>query len=356
MFDNHTLGECFQHDNWTRSRIYGYARALTAEQLRQPFELGAGSLLATFRHIYGAERIWLERWRGELPPFPPSSTITELEELARVHDELAEMRAGLIAELDNEALQQSINYVDPQEKSRNVPLGGLLLHVYNHNVHHRAQTLNMLRRLGVQVDMLDFLVFRAEQPTVAWEPSARTRAIELGLAVGPEPVSPARLSTPCLFTYYSYNDWANTRLFSVSKKLDDEQLDRTFDIGLGTLRRTLVHLYNADQWWYENWTAGGKPEFDELPQTTSVSELEQLLNETSAKRNEFLADCGDDDLQREVGAWVRPDARFCFRLGESMLQVCTHGTHHRAQALNMLRQLGVELPSLELVDWLDQQK
>ena len=48
----------------------------------------------------------------------------------------------------------------------------------------------------------------------------------------------------------------------------------------------------------------------------------------------------DDGLQREVKAQPRPDYFASFPIGQTMLQLCNHGTHHRAQALNMLRHLG----------------
>jgi uncharacterized damage-inducible protein DinB len=34
-----------------------------------------------------------------------------------------------------------------------------------------------------------------------------------------------------------------------------------------------------------------------------------------------------------------------------MVQVCSHGTHHRAQALNMLRRLGAPVSELDLILW-----
>jgi uncharacterized damage-inducible protein DinB len=41
-----------------------------------------------------------------------------------------------------------------------------------------------------------------------------------------------------------------------------------------------------------------------------------------------------------------------FRIGESMIQLGVHGTHHRAQAVNMLRRLGVTTGPTDLVVFL----
>lgn len=41
---------------------------------------------------------------------------------------------------------------------------------------------------------------------------------------------------------------------------------------------------------------------------------------------------------------------------QTLLPLCTHGTHHRAQALNMLRHLEVPIPDLDLDTWLCQDR
>jgi uncharacterized damage-inducible protein DinB len=43
---------------------------------------------------------------------------------------------------------------------------------------------------------------------------------------------------------------------------------------------------------------------------------------------------------------------FRFSRRTALVHVCTHGAHHRAQALNMLRHLGVEeLPEVDAITW-----
>jgi uncharacterized damage-inducible protein DinB len=58
-------------------------------------------------------------------------------------------------------------------------------------------------------------------------------------------------------------------------------------------------------------------------------------------------------LYRVVIAKPGPELELAFHLGESLLQLGVHGTHHRAQAINMLRQLGARTPPTDYLDWLD---
>jgi uncharacterized damage-inducible protein DinB len=73
---------------------------------------------------------------------------------------------------------------------------------------------------------------------------------------------------------------------------------------------------------------------------------------TAAARREYLAGLSDDDLARTVEARPGGATVIACRLGESMLQLCCHGTHHRAQAVNMLRQLDRPTRMLDLIVWL----
>ncbi len=50
---------------------------------------------------------------------------------------------------------------------------------------------------------------------------------------------------------YAYGDWASSRVFDASSRAPDAELDRKFEIGPGTLRKTLKHIYGAERIWCE---------------------------------------------------------------------------------------------------------
>ena len=147
------------------------------------------------------------------------------------------------------------------------------------------------------------------------------------------------------------NRWATRNMLETCAGLSSEQFHRKFEMGVGSLRKTLLHLYDAERWWLENWSGRPAEVFEPLPDTTSVGELEDRFRETAGQRNNLLATLGNDDLQRTVTAKPRPDSELTFRLGDTMLQLCGHGTHHRAQAINMLRHRGVETRDLDYILW-----
>ena len=136
------------------------------------------------------------------------------------------------------------------------------------------------------------------------------------------------------------------RVFDIAATLSDELLRHTFEMGMGCILKTLAHLRDAEQWWYENWHNGGAFEFDQIKRETTIQELHQAYTQTIADRDKYFANLADGDLDRTVTATLREGQTLTFTLGESMLQLCGHGTHHRAQIINMFRHSGAEVPVL----------
>lgn len=348
-----TIRALFVHNDWARDKLLALARELTDAQLDHPFEIGPGSLRATLRHLYGAERIWFERWLArEQPRFPQSRTITAIDDLWNAFRNLATARNDFVAGLDHSDLRREIAFTDTAERNRSEPLAELLLHLCNHGFHHRAQALNMLRHLGAKASGLDYLFMKIEQPPVEYEPAVRQQLEAMGVPIRDTLTPPDRLDLPTIKTYYRYGDWAFQRVLAIAIKLSDEQIDHPFEIGTGSLHKTLLHIRDGEQWWYDIWTEGPRRSFDGLPADTPLAELSALFAETVANRNAYLQNLADADLERIATVEARPGLTLSCGIGESMLQLCGHGTHHRAQALNMLRHLGAEVPPLDYYDWL----
>ena len=147
------------------------------------------------------------------------------------------------------------------------------------------------------------------------------------------------------------HDRDSTRqLLEIAAALDDEQLDREFDIGHRTVRRSLEHII----WNIECWTdlMQGRPVRARPAGAPSIAELRRRHDNASA---ELFA------LARVIVERGRLDETFLDRLddppkaktlGGAIVHLATHGMHHRAQLLYMLRRLGVTtLPEGDVLTW-----
>ncbi|NNF42664.1 MAG: DUF664 domain-containing protein [Phycisphaerales bacterium] len=324
-----TLRGLLAHCDWGRDRLLTVAAALPEETLDRASPVGPGSIRAVLQHLWRAERYWLDRWKSGLDA---ADDVTGAESsVPRLADQFRRLAAERNAFLDagGPAFESHpITFHSLWHRDATYPLGDMMLHVANHATHHRAQAVNMLRHAGVKPPALDYLVMRRDPDvsTVTYDP-------------------------PTIAEYFRYGDWANDRVFEVAATLDDEALDHPFAMGLGSLRTTLLHIHAAERWWLDHWRGVASHPFPPPAPTTSVAELREAWSETIAGRDDLLRVATAEDLERPVTVQPRPDRSFTFAVGDTMLQLGGHGTHHRAQAINMMRHLDLEPPMIDLMLW-----
>ena len=141
------------------------------------------------------------------------------------------------------------------------------------------------------------------------------------------------------------NEWANRNLIEACRSLGDEQLHQSFEMGLGNLHDTILHIISAMHGW-GNLLAGR----EQQPPLEGRHSLDQLL----ARHEEIAADFRNSAQSHPTDELVtdeRGGRSWTFARGAVITHVTTHGMHHRAQCLNMLRHLGVEQPQSAVVQW-----
>jgi uncharacterized damage-inducible protein DinB len=147
----------------------------------------------------------------------------------------------------------------------------------------------------------------------------------------------------------AHDRWATKQIFDTCDKLTAEQFDQRFPIGPGSLRDTTTHILGAMRVWTRLLAAvdiGQRIEQD--GQRRSPKELSVLL-ETVA--DDLAAEAHRLPLDQTVTR-IRDGKTFNFTRCAVLVHVTTHGMHHRAQCLNMLRQLGVNpLPRSSVAEW-----
>lgn len=322
--------ELLRYNSWANERLFAVCETLPDEKLDRQFEMGMGTIRETLSHIASAERVWLDRWGAHAAPrFRARANGIGVVEIANEWHAIEAERSAFIGRLEPVDFERIVSFRTTTGHEYAMWLGGLILHVCNHGTHHRAQLLNMLRQVGAALPKpeLDYIFMRINN------------------AVEP----PVEIDSATIRTYLAYSDWAMDRVVAAAAKLTDAALDRRFDMGVGTLRQTLLHIRFAEQWWVENWTLGPERDFPELPDNLPIAELIARIAETRTNRNAVLEKASETDLMKFVE--VRPAANIVkhFQINVSMLQMCCHGTHHRAQAINMLRHVGGEVPAVDVV-------
>lgn len=348
------MDDLYAYNDWANQKILALCGGLTDEQLDRPRDIGFGTLRATIFHILTAEQIWLERWRSvawrEFPRDPVGMSINAMGDRLR---DVAEQRRELVAASRNQRWGDRIQYADSSKNRYDHRLFDLLLHVANHGVHHRAQALNYLRHCDrTVVAGLDYIFYRLAHTTVPQTDEAIESLRAYGLAVAETPGQDAAWDAEIAARLFAYHDWANGKVLNLAADVDDASLDQPFTMGVGSIRKTLLHLRDAEQWWLRNWTIG-PDSFPNSPPDTTIDTLESEWQKLAHERNEFIAKVDTNEALRVIEVLAGgPPTRF--RVGESIIHLALHGTHHRAQLINMLRHVDAPVKDIDLLYAIDE--
>jgi uncharacterized damage-inducible protein DinB len=150
----------FQYDEWATKRTLESVSLLSEEQYKQDLKSSHGGIHGTLVHIYGADYLWLERWRGHSSS--ESINAEQIQSLGVLTYRWEEYRRNLNAFLASIAeikLSAPLPYNDTKGNNHAEPLYQQMLQVINHASYHRGQIVTMLRQIGAKPQATDLIMF-----------------------------------------------------------------------------------------------------------------------------------------------------------------------------------------------------
>ena len=148
---------------WARDRMLESVSALPQSDYVRPLGGSFASIRDTVVHLYSAEWIWMERWKGISPTkaldveaFPDAASVSvawrTLEQTVRAYvDGLEGDRAG-----------ERIRYRNLAGKEGESSRWSMIQHVVNHASYHRGQITTLVRQVGGQAAGQDLIAYYRE--------------------------------------------------------------------------------------------------------------------------------------------------------------------------------------------------
>jgi len=153
------------YNEWANRRLYDAAADLADADYRADHGAFFGSVHGTLNHLLVGDRVWMHRFTGEGP------SPTRLDEI--LYDDFVGLRAArraedarimaYVASLAQADLDGTIRYrtiSKPADIEQELKLA--LLHVFNHQTHHRGQVHCLLTRITDAAPSLDLILYQRE--------------------------------------------------------------------------------------------------------------------------------------------------------------------------------------------------
>lgn len=142
--------DLYDYHRWANRRLYDFAVGLgegpCAREVGKQFSYPVVTRM--FAHLYGADWIWLRRWKGASPTTVPGDALTTMASVRETWDPLEAEQRAFVDALHDGDLARIVEYRNTEGTALSAPLGQLLVHVANHATHHRSEIATMVTMLS----------------------------------------------------------------------------------------------------------------------------------------------------------------------------------------------------------------
>jgi uncharacterized damage-inducible protein DinB len=156
---------------------------------------------------------------------------------------------------------------------------------------------------------------------------------------------------------FDYTEWANQLAMEAAKQLPEQELRRDVGVSHQSIFGTLVHMAGVEWIWLERWNGRSPAKAEAWSMWTpevcaDLATLNERWSELVDRRAQFMTKIDEDRLAAELSFKLLSRDPSSMPLVDQMQHVVNHATMHRGQIVSMIRQLGIEPPSTDLIFFL----
>jgi uncharacterized damage-inducible protein DinB len=148
---------------------------------------------------------------------------------------------------------------------------------------------------------------------------------------------------------YDYNAWANHRALGAAETLSSEQFIQPVASSFSCVRDTLAHICGAEWIWLERFQGRSPSSLPDLAGFQDVPSLRAHWLPQEQRLLEFVRGLTQVELEREFEYKTLTFGVTRNPLWQPLLHLINHGTYHRGQVTSLMRQLGAEPASTDLI-------
>ena len=159
------------YNRWMNEKVYDAVCKIDSTSLFQDRGAYFKSIGGTLNHILVADIIWLKRYSNHdsefqtlfpLDRFENPATLDQilhrdLQRLTPVRKQVDQILIDFCDEMIETDLKQSLTYENTRGVTFTGPFDALILHLFNHQTHHRGQVTTLLMQSGIDVGVTDLL-------------------------------------------------------------------------------------------------------------------------------------------------------------------------------------------------------
>lgn len=150
----------------------------------------------------------------------------------------------------------------------------------------------------------------------------------------------------------AHNAWANHKLFEVIAALPADLQTKEFPSSFSSLHATILHMWDAESIWWQRMKLKEVVVPPSAGFTGDTSAAMQGLQQQNKLWEDWLNAATDMALEHVFSYYNTKRELFKQPTYQVIMQILTHGSYHRGQLVNMLRQAGQQkIPGTDFILW-----
>ena len=155
-----------------------------------------------------------------------------------------------------------------------------------------------------------------------------------------------------LFQMAAYNSWANQKLLELILALPEEKQKQELPSSFKSLYTTVFHMWDAESIWWQRMKLHERIIRPSDNFNSSMKDVANGLLQQNQQWQEWVNTATEPVLDHVFQYYTQKKESFKQPIFQMLLHVFNHGTYHRGQLVNMLRQLGIEkIPETDFIVW-----
>jgi len=155
-----------------------------------------------------------------------------------------------------------------------------------------------------------------------------------------------------LVQFATYNVWATQKLIDAILLLPEEKHMVEIPSSFSSFYKTIFHMWDAESIWWQRMKLHEKIIRPSENFKGSMKDVSNGLLQQSNQWLEWVSQASEPAIDHVFQYHTAKSEQFKQPIYQMLLHVFNHGTYHRGQLVNMLRQLGVEkVPATDFILW-----
>ena len=151
----------------------------------------------------------------------------------------------------------------------------------------------------------------------------------------------------------NFNTWANKKIISSCKKLDDTEYKKDRKAFFSSIHGTLNHLLVVDRA-YISRIEGKNHDLKSLDQILyeNLFQLEEARIKEDKRLVDLVNNLSKESINKEIPYKGFETGNQTYTINLVLITLFNHQTHHRGQIHNMLSQAGIKPPQIDIPDFI----